>query len=58
MEDNHKRAIDSHAQDVLAKLKEVTNNLVAASEAKRELETQMGKLEEELAENKKEIEAL
>nr|XP_020177833.1 tropomyosin-2-like [Aegilops tauschii subsp. strangulata] len=58
LEDSQKKAIDSQAQDAAAKLKEVTNNLAAASEAKTGLEIRMGKLEEELAGNKKEIEAL
>ena len=58
MKDNHKKAIDSQALDATAKLKEATNNLVAASESKTEPETRMGKLEEVLTGKRKEIEAL
>nr|XP_020157811.1 myosin heavy chain, striated muscle-like [Aegilops tauschii subsp. strangulata] len=58
LEDKHGAALDTLATDQAARLKKLVNDLDATSSAKAELDRQVAKLNEDLAESAKKVEAL
>ena len=58
LEEKHGAALDTLATDHAARLKKLVNDLDAASSAKADLDRQVAKLNEDLAESAKKVEAL